>query len=372
MNQYIIFDLETTSINSKYTEIIEIAAIKIVGSSIVDEFNTLVKPSNTIDASATAVNGITNNMVSNAPYITDVFPDFLDFIGTDLLVGYNIASFDLPILRRIASNTFGKELQNKYIDILYLARERLSFLPNCKLTTIATYFGISIDNAHRALADCYISKNCYEKILELSPCKSITKKKKPRIYKTSFTEQTKALQTLQVSLLGVIADNVLSEAEVYALKNWLDANSNLSGQYPFDRVFAVIENSLEDGILEQHELDEMLSLFKKFTDPANEYSRSVDDLSFESKSICITGNFNYGSRKDVEELIIRAKGICKKSVSRNTDYVIVGSMGSADWTCGNYGTKIKRALELQNQGFSLQIIKEETFIDALKKMEIIL
>ncbi len=371
MNQYVIFDLETTGLNSKYAEIIEISALKIIDGSVADEFNTLVKPFNAIDASATAVNGITNNMVANAPCITDVFFDFLNFIGTDILVGYNIASFDLPILRRIA-NTFGKEMQNEYIDILYLAREKLSFLPNCKLTTVAAYFGVSVDGAHRALTDCYISKSCYEKILELSPCKPIPKKKRLRAHKASFTEQTKALQTLQGFLLGVIADDILSEPEVYTLKKWLDANSNLSGQYPFDRVFAVIERALEDGVLEQCELDEMLSLFKKFTNPANECSHSVDGLCFENKSICITGNFNYGSRKDIEELIACANGICKKSVSRNTDYVIVGSLGSPDWTCGNYGTKIKRALELQNQGSDLQIVKEENFIEVLKKLGIIL
>ena len=57
----------------------------------------------------------------------------------------------------------------------------------------------------------------------------------------------------------------------------------------------------------------------------------------------------------------------KNSVSGKTDYVIVGGYGSNDWACGNYGSKVKKALELQSKGKDIKIIKEEEFFKCLKE-----
>lgn len=375
MNQYAIFDFETSGLNSKYAEVIEISAIKIVDNLVIKEFDTLVKPTNRIDSYSTAVNGITDDMVLNAPSLENALSEFLNFIEDSTLLGYNIASFDMPILRRIALNTLKREISNEVIDILHIARKRLPSLPDYKLSTVATHFNISIDGAHRALADCYIAKDCYEKLQICPQPNNVSKKERVHKQKPTFTEQTKALQTLQGFLLGIIADDILTESEVIALKNWLDENSNLAGQYPFDRVFSVIDRALEDGVLEQCELDEMLVLFKKFTSPVDDkFSEDICDIDavdLKNKLICLTGDFNYGSRKDIEFLIEQAGGLCRSAVSGKTDYVIVGNLGSPDWSCGNYGSKIKKALELQAQGSSIQILKEDDFIDILKVQGII-
>lgn len=366
---FVIFDLETTDRNSKLAEIIEISALKIDNGNIVGEFSSLVKPSGSINPEAAAINNISLEMVNNAPPISNILPGFIEFIGNYQLVGYNISSFDLPILRRVLKDTLNLELNNNYIDVLLLARERLPFLPNRSLTTVAAYFNICASGAHRALKDCYITYQCFEKLLCLEPCVKAEKKNNGHKHFRNFSEQTKALQTLQGFLLGVIADNKLSEEEVYALKKWLSENNDLSGQYPFDRVFSVINNALIDEILDQNELKEMLDLFKKYTTPTEFCSCSTYNFSLTDKIVCLTGDFEYGSRKAVEDLVVQAGGICKNSVSGKTDYVIVGNLGSPDWSCGNYGTKIKKALELQEKGNNIQIIKEEDFFIILDNQE---
>lgn len=176
MNQYVIFDFETSGLNSKYAEVIEISAIKIVDNLVIKEFDTLVKPTNRIDSYSTAVNGITDDMVLNAPSLENALSEFLNFIEDSTLLGYNIASFDMPILRRIALNTLKREISNEVIDILHIARKRLPSLPDYKLSTVATHFNISIDGAHRALADCYIAKDCYEKLQICPQPKNVRKK----------------------------------------------------------------------------------------------------------------------------------------------------------------------------------------------------
>lgn len=365
MNNYIFFDLETSCLNSKYAEIIEIAALKVSDGKVVDKFNSLVKPINGISKDSSAVNGITEDMVKAAPSASEVLADFIIFIGNLPLIGHNIASYDLPILRRCVSELFDIELINEYIDTLYLAKERIASIPNYRLGTIAAYFSIDANNAHRAFQDCIITKQCYDELIKLPVCEC-KHQASSRHHKVSFTEETKALQELQGFILGIIADNILVESEVLSLKNWLDNHSSLAGNYPFDRVFSAIEKALDDKFLSQDELDELFVLFKNFSSPINECSCKVDNFDFSGKTVCLSGDFKFGSKKTIEDIFCSIGASCKSSVSKKTNYVIVGANGSADWACGNYGTKIKKALELQSQGIDIKIIKEDELTEFFK------
>ena len=95
---YVVFDLETTGLSPTADEIIELSAIKVKNQKAVQTFSTLVKPSRPIPSGATAINGITNQMVANSPSICEAVKNFLDFIGNEVLVGHNIHSFDLNFM----------------------------------------------------------------------------------------------------------------------------------------------------------------------------------------------------------------------------------------------------------------------------------
>ena len=98
VSDYVVVDLETTSKYVNYAEIIEIGALKVVNNEPVDSFSTLVRPDFDIPRSATEINNITNAMVADAPGIRDVMAQFLDFVGNSVLIGHNIASFDVNII----------------------------------------------------------------------------------------------------------------------------------------------------------------------------------------------------------------------------------------------------------------------------------
>ena len=120
---YVIFDLETTGISPNYDEVIEISALKVKGGEVVDEFNTLVNPGRKIPFGATKVNGITNAMVAEAPAFSHVLAEFLDFAEGLVLVGHNIARFDMKFIWRDAEQYFGEIPQNNYVDTLQVARK---------------------------------------------------------------------------------------------------------------------------------------------------------------------------------------------------------------------------------------------------------
>ena len=159
---YVIFDLETTGISPNYDEVIEISALKVKGGKVVDEFNTLVNPGRKIPFGATKVNGITNAMVAEAPAFSQVLAEFLDFAEGLVLVGHNIARFDMKFIWRDAEQYFGEIPQNNYVDTLQVARKHLPNMEHHRLVDLAEHYGISPEGAHRALNDCYMNQKVYE------------------------------------------------------------------------------------------------------------------------------------------------------------------------------------------------------------------
>ncbi|MBE7720988.1 MAG: DNA polymerase III subunit epsilon [Lacrimispora celerecrescens] len=164
---YVVFDLETTGISPEEDSIIEISAIKVKGHEPVAEFDTLINPGTHIPAGATNVNGITDDMVREAPGLREALPDFLTFIEGEILVGHNIQSFDLLFLYRAAEELLGIGVPNDYVDTLFMAKAFLPQLGRHRLTDISAYFHIDTDGAHRALSDCIMNQKCYEEMGKL-------------------------------------------------------------------------------------------------------------------------------------------------------------------------------------------------------------
>ena len=159
---YVVFDLETTGVSAASDEIIEISGLKVVKGKVEEEFSTLVNPLRPIPYSASMVNGITDEMVAEAPTLEKVFPEFLEFAGNSVLIGHNIHTFDLKFLYRAAGCFYGKTLDNDYIDTLILAKICLPQLAHRRLTDLAAYYHISAEGAHRALNDCYMNQQVFE------------------------------------------------------------------------------------------------------------------------------------------------------------------------------------------------------------------
>ena len=161
---YVVFDLETTGTSYKNDAIIEVSAVKVIGGGVVEEFSSLVNPLRHIPGYATAVNGISDDMVADAPILDTVLSDFFMFIGDMVLVGHNIHSFDMKFLYRDAQLLFGKIPNNDYVDSLYMSRVKLPKLAHHRLVDLAVYYGISPEGAHRALNDCRMNQQVFERL----------------------------------------------------------------------------------------------------------------------------------------------------------------------------------------------------------------
>ncbi len=164
IDTYVLFDLETTGISIKTDEIVEISAIKVKKGKIVEEYSRLVNPMIPIPKAAYMVNGISDLMVANEPSFEEILPEFLEFIGDNVLVGHNIASFDMKFIYRDCEKYLGGVPNNDYIDTLKLARKCLKQLSHHKLVDLAEYYNLSTDGAHRALNDCRMNQQVFENL----------------------------------------------------------------------------------------------------------------------------------------------------------------------------------------------------------------
>lgn len=162
-SSFTVFDLETTGLDASTEKIIEIGAIKYREGIESDRFQTFVNPQKPIPQSASNVNHIYDNMVKGAPLINEVLPQFMAFIGSDVLVAHN-ASFDIKFIQTELS----RRIDNEVIDTLALSRRCIKALPNYKLETLKAYLHMD-EPSHRAIDDCNVTAKLYLHCKELNP-----------------------------------------------------------------------------------------------------------------------------------------------------------------------------------------------------------
>src|SRR5512143_2424708 len=99
MTSIIAVDLETTGLDPERDAIIEIGAVRFNGKRVEDEFSTLVNPGRHIPEFISALTGIDDAMVRQAPRLRDVTGELEAFVGDSPVLGHNVR-FDAGFLQR--------------------------------------------------------------------------------------------------------------------------------------------------------------------------------------------------------------------------------------------------------------------------------
>lgn len=166
---FVIIDLETTGLTPVQDKILEFGAIRVRKNQKADTFSRLVSQEKGIPQTVTALTGIDNALVEQEGQPLDaVLPEFLQFVGEDTIVGYNLA-FDMRFLQEACRACGIHPPTNRCVDLLSAARRKVFDVPDFKLTTLATRFSLDVSAPHRALGDCHILFSLYEKLNESEP-----------------------------------------------------------------------------------------------------------------------------------------------------------------------------------------------------------
>ena len=165
LDEYVVFDLETTGLNREYNKIIEIGAVKVKNGKIIDRFSTFINPHEKLSQDIINLTSITDDMLVDAPEENEMLPKFFDFFGDSVLVAHN-AKFDTGFIKKWAERN-NKTLKNTVLDTVGLSRTIFTDMSKHTLNVIAKKLDISLENHHRAIDDAEATAHIFIKFIEI-------------------------------------------------------------------------------------------------------------------------------------------------------------------------------------------------------------
>ena len=172
---YTVFDTETTGLDpSAGDEIIQLGAVRIVNGRLLrhENFDQFVDPCRPLPAAATAIHGITEDMVAGQPTATRVLPNFHRFCEDTVLVAHN-AAFDMRFLQ-LKEGASGVHFTQPVLDTLLLSAVIHPNHDSHRLEAIAERFGIPIIGRHTALGDAIVTGEAFIRMIPLLKAQGIT------------------------------------------------------------------------------------------------------------------------------------------------------------------------------------------------------
>ena len=151
VDDFVVFDIETTGFNRESCAIIEIGAVRVQNGEITARFDRLIDPREKLPEKIIELTHITDDMLAGQPTIDAVLPEFLDFVGDATLVAHN-ADFDMGFLEH-HSHVLGRDVKNPYLCTLQLSRALFPTLARHGLAAMAKHHGVPLENHHRASDD---------------------------------------------------------------------------------------------------------------------------------------------------------------------------------------------------------------------------
>ncbi len=147
VRDYVCIDIETTGLAKNIDEIIEIAIVVVENNTIVETFDTLLKPSAPISDFIARLTGITNDMLLDAPKLDDhIRRKIKRLIGDRVILGHNV-KFDINFV-----DAHICQIENDHVDTLSISRRCIPTLRRHRLVDLSDYFNIEREH-HRALSD---------------------------------------------------------------------------------------------------------------------------------------------------------------------------------------------------------------------------
>jgi len=170
---FVVFDLETTGLDTKNDRIVSIGAVRTRGPECLDGqcFATLVDPGRPIPKANTAIHGIDDAAVAGAPDAGAAAKLFAGFARESVLVAHN-AAFDLAFLKR-AGGEAGIEFDHPPFDTLLIARHLFPDLADHSLDGLAALLRIEIGRRHSALDDAHATARVFARLLEVCALRGI-------------------------------------------------------------------------------------------------------------------------------------------------------------------------------------------------------
>ncbi|WP_439424808.1 exonuclease domain-containing protein [Oenococcus alcoholitolerans] len=161
ISDYTLIDIETSDLDPRWSDIYEVAGIKIRDNNVTDKFESLIKPSNFSEVPnfVTNLTGISTEMIlQNGKPELETLKKFFGFIADDIVVGHNV-NFDINFLY----DKGGESFSNDFIDTLRIARHAWPMEQHNRLQDLRERIGTpQDDHPHRAFTDSLMTKLVFD------------------------------------------------------------------------------------------------------------------------------------------------------------------------------------------------------------------
>lgn len=300
VRDYVAIDTETTGLDVKWCEMIEVAAVKVVGGIVVDTFDELIQPKDLpIPSFIEKLTGIKSDMLSTARTETEVIPEFREFIGNLPIIGQNV-TFDLKFLNASFDRLGLDPIEADSCDLMRLSRILLQDISRHRLAdTLQECQKIAdtdedFGRKHRALADTKMTQFCYE------------------------------------TLLPILVEKYGDDPDK-GYRSQMSAQKYLNGKTFFDGLAPTVE--------------------------------SIDDTNpFFQSNVCFTGKLSTLTRKEAWQQTVNLGAIPQKNITKKTDYLVLGSLDFCGSLNGEPSAKLKRAQDLYEKNGAPVIVSEDFFL----------
>lgn len=168
---FAVLDLETSGGSPRLgAGITEIGVVKVRGGEVLGTFQSFVDPGHALPFFITELTGITDQMLLSAPFIDEILPLLFEFLGNSdetVVVAHN-SPFDLSFLKAASMAHEMPWPEYVTVDTARLARAVLERdeVINCKLSTLANFFGATTSPNHRALDDAWATVDVLHGLIE--------------------------------------------------------------------------------------------------------------------------------------------------------------------------------------------------------------
>ncbi len=202
---YTIIDVETTGQGNKITEI---SIFKYDGNQVVDEFTSLVNPEAYIPDYITALTGIDNLMVANAPTFSDIANAILEITENTIFVAHSV-NFDYNVIRN-EFKAIGIDFRRKKLCTVRLSRKLMLGYKSYSLGKICKALNIEINGRHRAKGDAEATVVLFEMLLNKENAETVF---------NDFLKKSSKEATLPSHLPTAVFNNLPNKAGVYFFKD---------------------------------------------------------------------------------------------------------------------------------------------------------
>ena len=390
---FVVIDIETTGLDPTHNCIIEVAGIKVNDEKIVDTFSSLINPEIELSPFITELTGITNEELATASKASPVLKSFSDFIGDSILIGHNV-HFDINFLYDNFENYLSKPLCNNFVDTLRLSRRFFKDAPSHTLGALSWYLGITVSESHRALADCYTTLHLYcflrkaayaisasqAELLEslsfdnANPFygKRIAVKGIPQLYSFEF------MKSVSDKCNAKMSDVFYNSCDYIIFSHYTyKAYMKDSDSAKFEKAKQLVDAGTLT-ILSEDEWCKMLNIpIPSISTPSSKKKLSANDIVTENTDfdethplygkICVfTGTLEKMTRKTAMQMVVDLGGLVGNSVTKKTNYLILGNNDYCSSIKDGKSSKQKKAESLKLSGNDIEIISENVFYDMLE------